>query len=59
MAQIALAWSRTDAIVCAPMFGATPPHHLTEAAAAPDLQLMPDEVPGLEAPGTTAGPSWL
>ena len=59
MAQVALAWVLTNPIVSAPIVGATKTHHLTEAVAALDLQLTPEEIPALEAPYTNAGPSWF
>jgi aryl-alcohol dehydrogenase-like predicted oxidoreductase len=59
MAQVALAWVLTNPIVSAPIVGATKPHHLTEAVAALDLQLTPEEIAALEAPYTNAGPSWF
>ncbi len=59
MAQVALAWVLTNPNVSAPIVGATKPHHLTEAVAALDLQLTPDEIATLEAPYTNAGPSWF
>jgi aryl-alcohol dehydrogenase-like predicted oxidoreductase len=59
MAQVALAWVLINPIVCAPIVGATKPHHLTEAVAALDLELTPKEITALEAPYTNAGPSWF
>ena len=59
MAQVALAWVLTNPVVSAPIVGATKPHHLTEAVAALDLQLTPDEIAALEAPYTNPGPSWF
>ena len=59
MAQVALAWVLTNPIVSAPIVGATKPHHLTEAVAALDLQLTPEDITALEAPYTNAGPSWF
>ena len=59
MAQVALAWVLTNPIVSAPIVGATKTHHLTEAVAALDLQLTPEEITALEAPYTNAGPSWF
>ena len=59
MAQVALAWVLTNPIVSAPIVGATKPHHLSEAVAALELQLTPEELAVLEAPYTNAGPSWF
>jgi len=59
MAQIALAWVLSNPIVSAPIVGATKGHHLSEAVAALDLELTPEEVAALEAPYTNAGPSWF
>ena len=59
MAQVALAWVLTNPIVSAPIVGATKAHHLSEAVAALDLQLTPEELAVLEAPYTNAGPSWF
>jgi 1-deoxyxylulose-5-phosphate synthase len=59
MAQIALAWVLHNPGVCAPIVGATKPHHLPEAVAALDLLLGADEIQTLEAPYTQHGPSWF
>jgi aryl-alcohol dehydrogenase-like predicted oxidoreductase len=59
MAQIALAWVLTNPVVSAPIVGATKSHHLTEAAAALDLELSDDEIQSLEQPYTPHGPSWF
>ena len=59
MAQVALAWVLTNPIVSAPIVGATNAHHLSEAVAALDLQLAPEELAALEATYTNAGPSWF
>jgi aryl-alcohol dehydrogenase-like predicted oxidoreductase len=59
MAQVALAWVLTNPIVSAPIVGATKPHHLTEAVAAIDLQLTPDEIAALEGPYIPHGRSWF
>ena len=50
MAQIALAWLLTRPVVSAPIVGATKPHHLTDAAAALDLELTETETKRLEEP---------
>ena len=48
MAQVALAWVLRHPAVTAPIVGATKPHHLSDAAAALDLELSDDEVTALE-----------
>jgi aryl-alcohol dehydrogenase-like predicted oxidoreductase len=48
MAQVALAWVLRNPVVDAPIVGPTKPHHLTDAAAALDLELTDDEVAALE-----------
>ena len=58
MAQVALAWVLRNPAVCAPIVGATRPHHLPEAVAALDLELTDDEAAALEKPYTNHGPSW-
>ena len=58
MARVALAWVLRNPIVCAPIVGATKPHHLADAVAALDLDLDADEVAALEAPYVNSGPSW-
>ena len=55
MAQVALAWVLRNPAVCAPIVGATKPHHLTEAVAALDLHLTDDEVPALQEPYSPTG----
>jgi aryl-alcohol dehydrogenase-like predicted oxidoreductase len=49
-AQVALAWLYSKAVVTAPIVGATKPHHLTDAVAAVDLELTPEEIARLEEP---------
>ncbi|WP_432942695.1 aldo/keto reductase [Kribbella sp. CA-253562] len=48
MAQVALAWVLKNPGVSAPIVGATKPHHLSDAAAALDLDLTEDEIQALE-----------
>jgi aryl-alcohol dehydrogenase-like predicted oxidoreductase len=48
MAQVALAWLLNKPAVTAPIVGATKPHHLTDAVAALELKLTPEEVVELE-----------
>ncbi len=50
MAQIALAWHLSKPYVTAPIIGATKPEHLSDAVAAVELKLSPEEVARLEAP---------
>ena len=49
-AQIALAWVASRPAVTAPIVGATRPQHLTDAVAALDVQLTPEEIDQLEKP---------
>jgi aryl-alcohol dehydrogenase-like predicted oxidoreductase len=49
-AQIALAWLLGRPAVTAPVVGATAPHHVDDAAAAPDIDLSEEETARLEAP---------
>ena len=48
-AQVALAWLLSQPVVTSPIVGVTKPHHLTDAVAAVDLELTPDEVEELGA----------
>lgn len=58
MAQVALAWVLRNPTVAAPIIGATKPAHLTDAAAALDVQLTDEEVARLESPYVTQAPFW-
>jgi aryl-alcohol dehydrogenase-like predicted oxidoreductase len=49
-AQIALAWHLTKPYIAAPIIGATKSHHISDAVAATELKLTPEEVARLEAP---------
>ncbi|UVS82147.1 aldo/keto reductase [Actinokineospora sp. UTMC 2448] len=49
-AQVALAWVLQQPGVTAPIIGATKPHHLTDAAAAVDVELTPEELARLAEP---------
>ena len=49
-AQVALAWLLQKPAVCAPIVGATKPHHLEDAAKATALRLTAEEVAALEDP---------
>lgn len=51
-AQVALAWVAQKPGVTAPIIGASKPHHLTDALAALELNLTPEEIKELEAPYT-------
>jgi aryl-alcohol dehydrogenase-like predicted oxidoreductase len=46
------------ASICAPIAGATRPHHLPEAVATLELKLTGDEAAMLEKPYSNHGPSW-
>ena len=48
MAQIALAWVLKNPLVSSPIVGPTKPHHLTDAVAALDITLTPDEIAALD-----------
>ena len=50
MAQLALAWLLAKPGVTAPIVGASKPHHLTDAVAALNLDLTPEEIKELEEP---------
>ncbi|MBA4783421.1 MAG: aldo/keto reductase [Rhizobiales bacterium] len=52
-AQVALAWVLSKAHVCAPIVGATRPHHLSDAIAALDIVLEAEMIEALEAPYQT------
>jgi 1-deoxyxylulose-5-phosphate synthase len=43
-AQIALAWLMAQPAVTSPIVGVTKPHHLSDAVAAVDLELSPEEI---------------
>jgi aryl-alcohol dehydrogenase-like predicted oxidoreductase len=49
-AQIAIAWQLAKPYITAPIVGATKPHHLSDAVAATELKLSPDEIARIEAP---------
>ncbi|MFC7532454.1 aldo/keto reductase [Actinoplanes sp. GCM10030250] len=57
MAQVALAWVLHNPVVDAPIVGPTKPHHLTDAAAALQLELTDDEITALEEHYTPRLPS--
>jgi aryl-alcohol dehydrogenase-like predicted oxidoreductase len=50
--QVALAWLLSKPGITSPIVGATKPRHLSEAAAAVSLRLMPEEIASLEEPYT-------
>jgi aryl-alcohol dehydrogenase-like predicted oxidoreductase len=56
--HLALAWVLRNPAICAPIAGATRPHHLPEAVAALELKLTGDEAAMLEKPYGNHGPSW-
>ena len=58
MAQVALAWLLTRPVVSAPIVGATKPHHLTDAAAALELELTEAELAQLEEPYVERPRNW-
>lgn len=49
-AQIALAWLLAKPGVTAPIVGATKPEHLSDAVAALEVKLTPEEIARLEEP---------
>ncbi|MFF1382102.1 aldo/keto reductase [Arthrobacter sp. NPDC058288] len=57
MAQVALAWVLRNPAVAAPIVGATKTRHLTDAAAALDIQLTDEDVRRLEDPYTVRMPT--
>jgi aryl-alcohol dehydrogenase-like predicted oxidoreductase len=48
MAQVALAWMLSKAVITAPIIGATKPHHLDDAVAAVSIKLTAEEIQRLE-----------
>ena len=50
MSQVALAWLLSKPEVAAPIVGATKMHHLDDAIAAAEVELIADEIEALEAP---------
>lgn len=50
MAQIALAWVLQKPEVTSPIIGATKPHHITEAVAALEISLSPQDIARIEDP---------
>jgi aryl-alcohol dehydrogenase-like predicted oxidoreductase len=59
MAQVAMAWVLHNPVVDAPIVGATKPHHLTDAVAALDLELIEDEISALEQPYVPRLPTYF
>ena len=49
-AQIALAWLRSNAVVAAPLVGASKPSQIADAVASLEVVLLPDDVALLQAP---------
>lgn len=48
MAQVAMAWILSKAVITAPIIGATKAHHLVDAAASLDITLSAAEIASLE-----------
>jgi aryl-alcohol dehydrogenase-like predicted oxidoreductase len=59
MAQVAMAWVLSKAVVSAPIIGATKPHHLADAVAALAIELSDDEIRSLEAPYMPREPTYF
>ena len=59
MATVAMAWVLRNPVVNAPIIGATKDRHLTDAAAALDLDLTDDEVAALEKPYVPREPTYF
>jgi len=59
MATVAMAWVLRNPVISAPIIGATKDHHLTDAAAALDLELSDDEVAALEGPYAPRQPTYF
>ncbi len=50
MATLALAWMLSKSVITSPIIGATKPNHLTDAVAALEVKLTPEEITSLEEP---------
>ena len=59
MATVAMAWVLRNPVVSAPIIGATKDHHLTDAAAALDVELTDEEVAALEEPYIPRQPTYF
>jgi aryl-alcohol dehydrogenase-like predicted oxidoreductase len=59
MATVAMAWVLRNPVVDAPIIGPTKERHLTDAAAALDLELTDDEVAALEKPYVPREPTYF
>ena len=59
MATLALAWHFTRPAMCAPIIGATKPHHLEAALASVELELDDGEMAALEAPYRPKAPTGM
>lgn len=59
MATVGIAWVMNNPVVDAPIVGATKDSHLTEAAAAVDLELTDDELAVLESPYVHREPTYF
>ena len=55
MVQVALAWVLQQQPVTAPIIGATKLNHISDAVAAVDVVLTPEEIAAVEAPYRTTG----
>jgi 1-deoxyxylulose-5-phosphate synthase len=58
MAQVALAWVLSKAVVACPIVGATKPKHLEDAVAALAVDLTAEEIAALEEPYTAQDNYW-
>ncbi|WP_069759967.1 aldo/keto reductase [Streptomyces sp. LUP47B] len=59
MATVAMAWVLKNAVVDAPIVGATKPRHLADAVAALDIELTDEEIRSLEKPYVTRTPTYF
>jgi 1-deoxyxylulose-5-phosphate synthase len=59
MATVAMAWVQRNAVVDAPIIGATKPHHLADAVAALEIRLTDEEVGALEEHYTPREPTYF
>lgn len=59
MGTIAMAWLLNKPLVTSPIVGATKPKHLTDAVAALEIKLTPEELSALEQPYATRLPTYF
>jgi len=59
MATVGLAWVLKNDVVAAPIVGATKEKHLTDAAAALEIELTVDELVRLEEPYAIRQPTYF